>query len=204
MVIGPMTSGKTTVADHLVKNYGFEKLTLATALKEIVNDMESSFSTDDIIKNRVLKHIKLSNDEFNNMRAAIDMTANIEHEFPKPRKRLQFLGTEGGRRMVRDTLWIDIIKAQIKYKGKYVIDDVRFINEYTAFLEMNFTPIKLRISNETQDKRIRGLYGEYDPKILEHPSETELKQITVDPKFSINNDGPLDHLFHYVDLILKP
>lgn len=204
MVIGPMTSGKTTVASYLAENYGFKKLTLAAALKEIVKDIENNIPTTSIIQNRIFKYINLTKKEIANMEKAITLTGNIPNETPKPRKRLQFLGTEGGRQMVRNTIWIDIVKAQIKNNGKYVIDDVRFLNEYYAFLSMGFGALKLKISDSTQDKRIRDLYGNYDPKILQHPSETELKQINIDPKYCINNDGPLDHLFHYVEIILNP
>jgi len=202
MIIGPMGSGKTTVADHLVKNHGYQKRTLAAAIKNIVADIEDGCRTDDIITKRILKYISLSDFEYKNMVTAIEMTKSIEHEIPKPRKRLQFLGTEGGRQMVRDSIWIDIIRATLWPGNKYVIDDVRFLNEYKAFLKANFTPIKLVLSPETQHTRLSNLYGNYDPKILTHPSETEIASITIDPKFKINSEGPKDNVLYYVNLVL--
>jgi dephospho-CoA kinase len=203
MVIGKMTSGKTTVADHLVDNFGFKKLTLAKALKDMIVAIEAGDGAQKIVTEHVMNHVYLSAIERERMVTAIEKTMTLPHETPKPRKRLQYLGTEGGRQTVRDTIWIDIIKGQVKPKEKYVIDDVRFLNEYQAFYAINFVPIQVRITDETQKTRIIRLYGEFDPNILKHPSETEQAKITIDPKYSINNDGPIDHLYYYVEKILN-
>jgi len=203
MIIGKMTSGKTTLATHLVENFGFKKLALADKLKEIVNAFDQpNMTTQKIIQTFVSRYIHLTDAEYQNLVYAIDNTRRIPDEKPKPRRRLQYLGTEGGRKTVRNTIWIDILTAQLKPYGRYVIDDVRFPNEFQAFYNIGFTPVKLVVSPETQEERLVRLYGNYDPAILKHDSETGYDLIKVDLRYQINNDGPLDHLYHYADLIL--
>lgn len=48
-----------------------------------------------------------------------------------PREMMQTLGTEWGRQMVRDDIWLRVVAEKIKYSpvGTVIIDDCRFDNE---------------------------------------------------------------------------
>ena len=181
-IIGQMASGKTTCSNHLVDTYGYTRISLADPIYWVVNKSNGGASSD--LYYRYLHpyiYPALSSEEQVAFIKAIDHTKTIAFETPKPRKRLQWLGTEGGR-SIRDTVWIDILLNRIaKEPNKdYVIDDVRFPNEMVAMSKANFHTIKLEVDSDTQRKRIFNLYGEFDESIFTHASEIGIGKIKGD------------------------
>lgn len=95
----------------------------------------------------------------------------------KPGRLLQLLGTDWGRAVLGENVWVECAKAQIKQRvefygeeaGKiyFIIDDCRFLNELQAFpLALK---VRLQASEEVRSKRTDGWRPDTG-----HPSETGL------------------------------
>lgn len=174
LIVGKMCSGKTTVANHLFEKYKYNVISLATPIKV----MESALADGEApltITRKYMGHLDPMQQAM--FAKILEETLLIPREHPKPRKRLQFIGTEGGRTRISDALWIDLANRKAEELGNTIIDDVRFVNEFTYFRDKGWKAIILRVSPEVQAKRITALYGAFDPTILEHPSETGVSDI---------------------------
>lgn len=106
--------GKTTLAGLL----DHEKMSFAAPLREILTLLLTRLGYDGETIERFL-HGDLK-----------------EHTIPElgnrsPRYLMQTLGTEWGRYLISETIWVDVMRARIRHSfGRVVIDDVRFPNEY--------------------------------------------------------------------------
>lgn len=109
-----------------------------------------------------------------------------------PRWLQQSLGTEWGRDLVRPDLWIHIAKLKVRaYQfiggGRdIVIDDMRFINEYSAVVELGGTAVRVLRP---------GVYRTTPP----HPSEGALDDL---PMHIIINDEGIAELRERARLLL--
>ena len=109
-IAGAAGAGKDTVADILVRNYGFRKYNFALPIKQGLNTMFGW--TMEQWDDRVWKEA---------VQPAIGKS---------PRQLAQTLGTEWGRDLVHPELWL--ILARRAYEAAdthFVIPDVRFTNE---------------------------------------------------------------------------
>lgn len=196
-VIGPMASGKTTCAEHLVQEMGYKRISLADPIKWVVNSLGTGGTPSDIYYRHLHPYIKpeLSSEDQVKFINVISETKKIPHEEPKPRKRLQYLGTEGGREQIRDTIWIDILLGRVLAEPdqKFVVDDVRFKNELSYLHDAGFYTIKLEVDQQTQRDRIFNLYGEFDEAIFTHGSEIEIKDLEGDSY--LDATLPMDTMF---------
>ena len=112
-----MRAGKSTVTEEFIK-IGYKPLKFAGILKKMLvvfleeNGVESPWDY-------------IEGDKRNIYIPNINVTA---------RKLMQTLGTEWGRDCIFDDIWVNSVINKIHAdKGtKYVIDDLRFNNEYTA------------------------------------------------------------------------
>lgn len=173
---GKMASGKTALASYLITHRNFTKIALADPIKRIEADLEV-LQPMQIVE----KHLPI----LDSMEAAmfckiLDEAKAIPREYPKPRKRLQFIGTEGGRQRISDDIWIRLADYATQDKDSVCIDDVRFYNEFQHFTKRGWTSIGLIVDPMVQMQRLTLLYGEVDPAILEHASEKDTERILVD------------------------
>ncbi len=176
-----MASGKTTCSNHIVDTMGYTRISLAEPIYWVVNKLNQG-TPSDLYYNYIHPYVypALSSEDQVRFINAIAHTKTIPNETPKPRKRLQWLGTEGGRD-IRDSIWIDILLNRIKkFPKDYVIDDVRFENELIAMKNAGFHTIKLEVDESTQRKRLLNLYGEIDESIFSHRSEIEIGKLKGD------------------------
>lgn len=102
---GKAGSGKDTVADYLVANHGYEKISFATTLKAML--AAGGFPEP------------VNRDDKESLVAGFDFSW---------REAAQTLGTEWGRLLDKD-IWIKTTEKILKPDGKYVFSDVRFNNE---------------------------------------------------------------------------
>lgn len=100
--------GKSSVARIMERKFGYEIMSFATPIKDMLKAMGLR---DTELNDPVLKEIKL--DEYGK----------------SPREIMQLLGTEFGRVMIADDIWVTAMKRKIQPGTKVVIDDVRFENE---------------------------------------------------------------------------
>jgi hypothetical protein len=135
-----------------------------------------------------------------------DEVLKVLHKYMKPRPikfdkvLLQILGTSWGRETIDQQIWVTLLKHKMlvikeNYEIKnhivdspfkelyFVIDDVRFVNEFDAFPDENFpNVIKVRLQASEEVRKARcSMWRENS----EHISETALDDYTNRVKFDI-------------------
>lgn len=117
-------SGKSTVARFLSDEYGYVRVSFADPLREL----EELF----------YKLIGATGLYMDDKEAAIENMAGIPNV--TRRKVLQTLGTEWGRTCIHPEVWVRAALLKIgelfDAGESVVIDDVRFVNEYTAIRQL--------------------------------------------------------------------
>lgn len=135
--------GKSTVAQRLVDEHGFVRLSFAGPLKDMA----------DRINPVVGIHAYQDGDEFIAEPVHLDVAreqypdeGDLKDAYPLYRKFLQTLGTEGLRE-IDENFWVQLMdkavgdvfrEAQRNYlEARIVVDDARFPNEAAYFAELN-------------------------------------------------------------------
>ncbi len=115
-IIGAIGSGKDTIADYLIAEHGFKKLSFARRVKDAA---AAVFGWDRELLEGASK-------ESREWREQVDPFWNIT-----PRLALQKIGTEMFRQHIRDDIWIKGIEKDLVAEGgqSFVITDCRFQNE---------------------------------------------------------------------------
>ena len=193
-----MCSGKTTVANHLLEKYKYNTVSLAAPIKVMESELADGIPSMTIV-HKYMDHLDpMQKAMFKNI---LDEALLIPREHPKPRKRLQFIGTEGGRNRISQSLWIDLANRTAETMSNAIIDDVRFVNEFKYFRERGWKAIILTIAPDVQENRIRQLYGKFDPAALSHPSETGVTDIINlnDADLTIDTNNEISHTLQTID-----
>ena len=175
-VSGKARHGKDTVADYLVKTYGFEKYAVANPIKEICKEV---FSFDD-------------SQVYGDNKETVDPRWGVS-----PRKCMQFIGTElfrdrigGLLPQIGSDIWIHCLVNKLSDVFKenpnalIVVSDVRFENEWKSLKSRLKGAYSVRINNP----RVA------DP-LTYHVSEN--MEWGVD--FGVENNGTLPDLYQKVD-----
>jgi hypothetical protein len=172
---GKAGSGKDTVGDYLVLQYGFNRIALADPIKRLVKDV---FVLDDhTVYDRVAREQPLKN-------------------FPdwSVRKLLQYIGTELFRNHIDDSIWVKSLWYRIatNKKQNFVVSDLRFTNELQFF-------------REHMDKGdflcIKVIRPGYEGKVGLDNHASEAYDLSGDRE--ISNDGSKKDLYNKVDMIMK-
>ena len=127
---GLIGTGKDTVADILVNNYNFIKVSFADKLKDGVATV---FSWD-------REMLEGTTDESRTWREQKDeFWIRETNEHITPRLVLQMFGTDCMRNGFYNGIWVSIVKQQIinNPNKNFVIPDVRFPNEAKMIKEVN-------------------------------------------------------------------
>lgn len=176
---GRKESGKTELANICVE-YGYEKLSFATALKKLVCKLVGFNSTEHLneYKNKPIgvtisdSMLNILVDETGFEREWINEMSNKITEKSTGRDWLQVIGTDIIRE--KDPDWhVRKTFENIKEGNKYVIDDTRFPNELKALKEME-AECWFIIRNKTDN-------------ISNHASETSLTYLDFDYNVIVNN-----------------
>jgi hypothetical protein len=129
-ICGLIGSGKDTIADYLIKDHNFQKISFADKLKDSVATM---FDWDrDLLDGKT--------DESRQWREKVDAYWSKETgETITPRLVLQLFGTECMRDGFYDGIWVSLTKKKIieNPEQSFVIPDVRFPNEAKMLYEIN-------------------------------------------------------------------
>lgn len=166
---GYAQSGKDTVGKYLIEKYGFKRISFADKLREVlyaqnpivVCDVDSQRRVQDVV-------------DYYGWEAA-------KSTFVEIRQLLQALGTEAGRKVLGENVWVEAALRDLP-DGNYVVTDVRFPNEAEAVHEL------WRV--------VRPGYG----PINDHPSETALDNFVFDR--IIRNDSTLTALHSRTEVAL--
>jgi adenylate kinase family enzyme len=139
-LVGLIGSGKDTVAEHLVNNYGFKRDSFAKSLKDATANI---FGWDRELlegQTKESREWREQTDEFWSEKFGKPIT---------PRYILQYFGTEVCRGGMLDSVWVDSLIA--RYKGtNTIISDTRFINEIKTIRKQggkNYTCKKRRVTH---------------------------------------------------------
>lgn len=164
--VGPAGAGKTTAANAMVAE-GWELIKFAAPLKEMMRTLYRFVGIpEEGIEARIEGRLKEEPDP-------VLLGAS-------PRRAMQTLGTDWGRQLIRDELWISLWRARVwralQAGQNVVVDDCRFANEAEAVGEMGGVVV--------------GVVGRAKMIDASHPSE----QIDVEPDFLIQNGGSLEEL----------
>lgn len=180
-------SGKDTVADRLVANYGFKKMSWADLLKKGVNAWHG---WDD-------RH------GYGELKEVVD-----EYWGYSPRVAYQKIGTDLMRMQWRDTFWVDCAMRQIQTwmaEGhSVVVPDTRFPNEAAAVLKAGGLLWRvdrpgLPEPNPPPQNRFLAWFNQRVlGKKYDHFSEVGLYYYDEWTEV-IDNDGSLDELYAKVD-----
>jgi hypothetical protein len=182
-ICGLIGSGKDTVAQNLIDNHNFVKISFADKLKDAVASM---FSWD-----RELLDGKT--DKSRAWREQVDQywTQETGREIT-PRLVLQEFGTECMREGFYDGIWVSLTKKHIidNPNTHFVIPDVRFPNEAKMLYEIGGEVWRVKRGNDP------AWFSEYQELGVEptdvHPSEWAWAQTKF--KHIINNDGTITEL----------
>lgn len=126
---GYARSGKDTAAEGL-SSLGFIRIAFADKLRDFLYEFNPIVEYSDPFQELSFnRHV-----EQKRVRQVIDEFGWDGYKETKwaddIRKQLQVLGTECGRKIVSDTIWVDALLDNLPYPdGKYVVTDVRFPNE---------------------------------------------------------------------------
>lgn len=184
-------SGKDTVADYLVKNFGYEKLSFAKVLKDMVAEQygveRAAFDDRDKKEKPLLEYPVVSKDSFSKY---VNEFMKGEHKpymgelYHTPRSLCILEGSI--KRSVDANYWVKRAVGQMKPGQCYVIADWRYKSEYDAIAALGLEPITIRISRFKTTASV-------------DPSERDLDCFTF--KATVNNNTTKEDLFERVSQV---
>lgn len=172
LISGKMGSGKTTVSEGL---------------------------TELLKKNRhTVSRLKFA-DPLYAMHDAVGVAAS-KYGIPFDKKEgvlLQLLGTEWGRQIKGDSVWVDSMKYRVSQTSCdfVIIDDCRFKNEFNAFEDA----FKLRLKASEEIRKNRA--DSWRPNTT-HLSEIDLDDFEINGRFDLVVDTNLNDKQKTLDLIM--
>lgn len=197
-ICGLQSSGKDTVGEYLIANYGFVKFSFAEALKDIISILFgwNRNKLDGItIEDRLWRE-----------QPDIWWSRELDIKEFSPRYAMQFVGTDLFRKYFNNNIWVSILKKKILEHSKIsniVITDCRFSNEINMIKECGgkfihiyrmlphwFIDYKLERINEVNLKQMNVHISEYD-------------WIKQEYDHLILNNKTLKELYREVDILLE-
>lgn len=167
---GGKGAGKSTVARCIRYKYGYKILSFAQPIKDMLISMG-------------LREYDVNDP---------DLKEVVCTEFTKsPRYMMQSLGTEWGRELISDRIWITCLEQRISPYMDYVIDDVRFQNE-AEFIRSKGGKIihveRTRMDNGDLHVSEAGISDEFIDTTIKNlsPYEGDLENVVVSTMEEIN------------------
>lgn len=180
---GYARSGKDTVAKILVDNHGFTRVAFADKLREALYNLNP----------RVYAFVFDGAGEYSESKVVwlADLIDEIGWEeakivAPEHRLYLQRLGTEVGRNLFGENVWVDLALRDLDPNGHYVVSDVRFPNEAEGIRSRGGQMVRIGRP---------GVLAAND-----HPSETSLDNHQFD--IYLPNDGTVEGLADLIDSLV--
>jgi len=177
-------SGKDAAAAALVE-HGFARVAFADVLRNMLyaTDPHIPLVTTETELNRVWE----SNREVERLSFIVDDVGwdDAKNTYPDIRRLLQTLGTEGGREILGENIWVNTALGDTKPGDNIVITDVRFSNEANAIRERGGMVVKI----------VREGVG----PVNNHISDNAMEFYDFD--YIINNNGTLEDLHQEILMI---
>lgn len=178
---GYARSGKDEAAKVLVERFGFTRVAFADKLRKVLyalNPMvkEKSWVQECRDAPHCGPHVKSEKVHVQSVIDVYGWNGYKETEYgDEIRRLLQRLGTEAGRNLLGDNIWVDAALTGHAPGAKIVVTDVRFPNEAQAIKDLG--GIIVRVSRP-------GVKA-----VNAHPSETSLDDWPFDYSLENNIDG---------------
>lgn len=167
---GYARSGKDSLGSFLVKNHGFKRYAFADVLRDC------AYALDPYM---VQENPDTEQDEPVRLTELVDALGWEEaKKNPEVRRTLQRLGTEAGRQVLGDDVWVNAVFSKFTKEDDVVLTDVRFPNEASRVKAEGGYVIRIRRPDVVA--------------INSHPSEVSLDEWPFD--FLVVNDSSLDAL----------
>jgi len=172
---GPRGTGKTTLADYLVKLHGFTRCSLAAPIKRIIAEAPAdSYDRHQYLLAWARELYPLAG--MNVHAKFASGAARVLSTERDPGRRAQLIGTDVGRALDQE-VWIRYLLTHLP-DGPIVVDDVRFRNECEALRAAGFRLVRLTAPPEVLAARLAARAAEQrDPG---HVSERGLEGIPDD------------------------
>jgi cytidylate kinase len=174
-ISGYAQSGKDTVANYLVKHYGFTKISFADPIRKALYALNPKVNIADMLGVSLVAAVNGMGWE------------NVKAESSETRSLLQRMGTEVGREMYGKDFWVNQAMLKAQEHEKVVLADVRFENEVQAIL--GASGAVWRVSKPGVEAA------------NSHLSETSLDTYKFDKH--IYNGGSLEELYSIVDNLIN-
>ena len=184
-ISGKISSGKDLAGKILNDLSGdiFENKKFADKLKDIVCMLIGC--TREQLEDREFKEKELGEEWRQYFNDDYDLVCEKESTFSSlltPRKLLQLFGTEAGRQVIHNNIWVNALFADYdtssNYDSNWIITDVRFPNECQAIKDRGGIVIKINRDSDVVDN---------------HSSETALDNYDGFD-FVVDNNGSIDDL----------
>ena len=195
-ICGFQSSGKDTIANFLIEKYGFQKLSFAGALKEVVSIMfgwprdklEGLTPEDRAWRNNV-------DPWWANTLGIPQLT---------PRYVLQYFGTDLFRKHFHPDIWVKIMENKLlqltNTNSNIVISDCRFENEFNLITKYGGEIIKVY-------RNLPYWFNDYQQGAAVEEAKTlhisELGWIRINCDYEIMNDGTLEDLQNTIKYIMQ-
>ncbi len=118
----------------------------------------------------------------------------------KGRALLQHIGTEQGRLMVDENIWVDMVINTVLVASRdydvAIIGDCRFPNEYDRWHERGYDIIKIKVCRYSHENQLTE-------EQKQHPSEIALDNYKDKNMIIIQNEGTLEDLHSIAKQIIK-
>jgi hypothetical protein len=195
-ICGFQSSGKDTIAELLINEYGFKKLSFAGALKDVLS----------VIFGWSREKLEGLTKEDREWREQIDIWWSKTLDMPQltPRYALQYFGTELFRNHWHPDIWVKVVENKlinmVKEEENVIITDCRFENEINLIRNYGGQIINVyRNMPQWFTEYKNGI--EVEEVNLLHRSETEWIRCQVDTV--IENNGTIEELYTRVKYILN-
>lgn len=166
---GYARSGKDTVAELLVLNYGFKRVAFADGIRKALLEL-NPFIYDGVRLNET-----------------VDMYGwEVAKSKDEVRRLLQVMGTEVGRKLIHEDVWVWRLFNSIGTDERIVIPDVRFPNEANVIKDRGGEVWRINRQNHHA--------------VNDHVSEHAMDNYMFDR--AIFNDGSLDDLSDEVFMLM--
>jgi len=166
---GYARSGKDTVAELLVLNYGFKRMAFADGIREAL-----------LVLNPILH-------DGHRLNEVVGMYGwEVAKSKDEVRRLLQVLGTEVGRKLINEDVWVWLLFNKISTDERIVIPDVRFPNEAKMIEQQGGDVWRINRHNHTA----------VNDHISEHAMDNHMFKRVV------YNDGTLDDLADEVFMLM--
>lgn len=165
---GYARSGKDEAAKVLVEEYGFTRIAFADKLRDFLLAVDPIVGIDFFDHETYRLSDIIKDFGWDGYKETVDAD--------EIRGLLQRLGTEAGRNVLWDSIWIDAAFHGLDPAGNYVVTDCRFPNEAEAVRERGGSVVRI-------DRRGVGPANG-------HASETSLDDYEFD--YRIDNSGTLE------------